>query len=70
MQLYYIIENNLMTVIQAPNALSALEHYAITHGWRLPTDVMRFVSQGYWEVFGGEIQVFDHNPQEILNPPV
>ncbi|GEM46735.1 hypothetical protein [Deinococcus cellulosilyticus] len=70
MQLYYIIENNLMTIIQAPSALSALEHYAITHGWRLPTDVMRFVSQGYWEVFGGEIQVFDHNPQEVLNPPV
>lgn len=65
MKHFYVIEERTMTVILAQSALQALEHYAVTHGWRLPPDTLRLVKPGHWQAFGGEIQVYDEAPSNV-----
>lgn len=62
MQLFYLIEEGMMTTVQAPDMFSALRHYAEVHGWRF-TDENMVVSKGsHFELYGGEIQIHLVNP--------
>lgn len=72
MKHFYIEEDGALTVVQAHTALQATEHYAQHHGWRLPQDTLRLVKVGHWQLFGGEIQVFDQAPAGTpgLTPPI
>lgn len=65
MRSFYIQENGVLTVVQAQTVLQAAEHYARHHGWKLPQDALRLVKHGHWQMFGGDILVFDHPPAGV-----